>query len=118
GLSAAGGKLYFVDAETSSLRVLDGGKVKTLIGTGLFDFGYKEGKQGTARMQHPLGLVADDKGVFVADSYNHSIRRYDFARGILSNVIGHDMRGSRDGAFAEASLNEPGDVGEYGGKLY
>ena len=37
-------KLYFVDAETSSLRVLDeAGNVKTLIGKGLFDFGHKNG---------------------------------------------------------------------------
>ncbi len=56
GLSAYGGKLYFVDSETSSLRVYDGREIHTLIGTGLFDFGYKEGKQGAALMQHPLGV--------------------------------------------------------------
>src|SRR5262249_38203482 len=69
GLSASEGSLYFVDSETSSLRELRDGKVRTLIGTGLFDFGFKDGKQGVARLQHPLGLWADASGIYVADSY-------------------------------------------------
>jgi thiol-disulfide isomerase/thioredoxin len=118
GLSAAGGKLYFVDSETSSLRVFENGEIKTLIGTGLFDFGYKEGKQGTALMQHPLGLFASDKEVYVADAYNHSIRRYDPATGILSNFAGHDVRGNKDGDFAKAEFNEPNDILQVGNKFY
>lgn len=109
GLSAFGGKLYFVDSETSSLRVLENGNIKTLIGTGLFDFGYKEGKQGTALMQHAIGVFADSTGVYIADSYNHSIRRYDPATGILSNFAGNGERGT---------FNEPNDVLKVGDKLY
>ncbi|MDE3059494.1 MAG: redoxin domain-containing protein [Pseudomonadota bacterium] len=118
GLSAATGKLYFVDSETSSLRVFDGGEVKTLIGTGLFDFGYAEGRRGVALMQHPLGLYADTAAVYIADSYNHSIRRFDPATGMLSNFAGHGARGSKDGALAEAEFNEPNDVLKIGNTLY
>ena len=118
GLSATANKLYFVDAETSSLRAFEKGQIKTLIGTGLFDFGYKEGKQGAARMQHPLGLYADATGVYVADSYNHSIRRYDLNTGTLSNFAGHGVRGKKDGPLAEAEFNEPNDVLLVGNKLY
>ncbi len=110
GLSAADGKLYFVDAETSSMRVFEKGEVKTLIGTGLFDFGYKEGKQGTALMQHPLGLFANNSGVYIADSYNHSIRRFVPATGVLSNFAGHGVRGQKDGPLADAEFNEPNDI--------
>ncbi len=118
GLSALGDKLYFVDAETSSLRVLSGGKVTTLIGTGLFDFGYREGVQGAARMQHPLGLFADDSGVYVADSYNHSIRRYDPATGILHNFAGKGARGKDDGSALSASFNEPNAIARVGDALF
>ncbi len=118
GLSATAGKLYFVDSETSSLRVFEKGEVKTLIGTGLFDFGYKEGVKGTALMQHPLGVFAGSTDIFVADSYNHSIRRFDPATGVLSNFAGHGARGNKDGTFAEAEFNEPNDVLQIGNKLY
>jgi len=118
GLSAVGGKLYFVDAETSSLRVLENGEVKTLIGTGLFDFGYKEGARDMALMQHPLGLLAADKEIFIADSYNHSIRRFDPATGLLSNFAGHGERGAEDGALAQAEFNEPNAIARIGEKLY
>ena len=113
-----GDTLYFVDAETSSLRKLQNGEVTTLIGSGLFDFGYKEGTKTTALMQHPLGLVADDKQVFIADSYNHSIRRYDIATGTLSNFIGQGQRGTKDGDFKTARFNEPNAIIKVGDKLY
>lgn len=78
GLSVQNNVLYFVDAETSSLRSYDGTKVKTLIGTGLFDFGLKDGPIGTAMMQHPLGVYADQYNkIYIADAYNHKIRLYE-----------------------------------------
>ncbi len=110
GLATHGGKLYFVDAETSSLRVLENGKITTLIGSGLFDFGFRDGKRGTALMQHAIGVHADDSGVYIADSYNHSIRRYDPASGMLTTYAGHGVRGNADGAAAQASFNEPNDL--------
>lgn len=118
GLAAYGGKLYFVDAETSSLRVVDDGRVKTLIGSGLFDFGYKEGKRGAGQMQHPLGLTADDSGIYVADAYNHSVRRFDLKTGVLSNFAGHGERGHADGTLKDASFNEPSGITRLKDVLY
>jgi thiol-disulfide isomerase/thioredoxin len=91
GVSSYEGKLYFVDAESSSLRVLDNGNVTTLIGSGLFDFGFKEGKKGAGQLQHPQGLYASKDGIFIADSYNHALRRYDLASGVLYNVSAQRM---------------------------
>jgi len=118
GLSALGDKLYFVDAETSSLRVLQDGNVTTLIGSGLFDFGYQDGAKGTALMQHPLGVFAADSGITIADSYNHSIRRYDLASRQLSTLAGNGKRGNEDGALASARFNEPNALMQIGNKLY
>lgn len=118
GLSVLDGKLYFVDSETSSLRVLDGKSITTLIGTGLFDFGYEEGGRSQARMQHALGIYADDDGIYIADSYNHSIRRYDAEDEELHNYAGHAERGNNEGALLKASFNEPNDIERVGEKLY
>lgn len=118
GLSATGGKLYFVDSETSSLRVYENGEVKTLIGSGLFDFGFKDGAKGAALMQHAIGVFADETGVYVADSYNHSIRCYDPKTGELTTFAGHGARGNKDGAAAQAEFNEPNDLLKIGDRFY
>ena len=118
GLSRSGGKLYFVDAESSSLRVLENGKVTTLIGTGLFDFGYAEGDRATAKLQHPLGIYATEESIYVTDTYNHSIRRYDVATGKLLNFSGQGKRGSEDGAVEKAGFNEPSGIIEVTKKFY
>lgn len=118
GLSALGDKLYFVDSETSSLRVLQNGEIETLIGTGLFDFGYAEGKQGRGLLQHPLGLFADESGVYIADSYNHSIRRYDFADKAIRNYIGDGKRGNASGKLSDSRFSEPNDIIKIGDVFY
>ena len=110
GLSVVGDKLYFVDSETSSLRVLENDKVTTLIGTGLFDFGYKEGMRKKALMQHSLGVYADAENVYIADSYNHSIRRYNPKKKFLHNYAGDGKRGNEAGKLEEAAFNEPNDI--------
>ena len=96
GLSKVGDKLYFVDAETSSLRVLEKGVITTLIGKGLFDFGLVDGDVKTALMQHTTGVFATEDKVYLADSYNHAVRVYDVKTKKLSTLA----RG----------LKEPNDV--------
>jgi thiol-disulfide isomerase/thioredoxin len=117
GLSVVGSKLYFVDSETSSLRVFEKGIVTTLIGTGLFDFGFADGKRGAGLLQHPLGLEANEKEVLIADSYNHAIRRFDVATGQLTTISGNGKPGDRDGPLADAQFNEPNDIIRLGDKL-
>lgn len=78
-------RVWFVDSETSSLRYItaEGGPgpafdIATAVGEGLFDFGFRDGPSGDARLQHPLGLaVLPDGSIAVADTYNGAIRRYD-----------------------------------------
>jgi len=48
--------LWFVDAESSSLRKIENGEVTTLIGEGLFTYG--DSNEGEILLQHPQGLCA------------------------------------------------------------
>ncbi len=99
-------KLYFIDSESSALRVLDkDGEVKTLIGKGLFDFGHKNGKKDMALMQHPLGLTIDDTGVYIVDSFNHVVRRYGLSTGEIQDVIG-GKKGSTLGSPENTGFDE------------
>jgi len=97
-VSADGAKLWVADSETSAIRWVeragDGGghQVHTAVGTGLFDFGHRDGDAGQALFQHPLGVtVLPDGSVAVSDTYNHALRRFDPATGQVS-TLATDLR--------------------------
>lgn len=107
-MSVYDGKLYFIDSETSSLRFIDkSGNVETLIGKGLFDFGYKNGNKSEALMQHPLGLLVDDTAAYIVDSFNHKIRKYDFSTRQIQDFAGSKKRGENLGSPNVTEFNEP-----------
>ncbi|WKE70638.1 NHL domain-containing thioredoxin family protein [Streptomyces sp. WP-1] len=97
GLAATADRLWLADSETSALRWVDpDGAVHTAVGTGLFDFGHRDGAAGQALFQHPLGVTAlPDGSVAVADTYNHALRRYDPASGEVT-TLATDLREPSD----------------------
>ena len=87
GLAADGDTLWLADAETSALRFVRDGEVHTAVGTGLFDFGFRDGPAEQALLQHPLGVaVLPDGSVAVADTYNGAVRRYDPHSGSVTTL--------------------------------
>jgi hypothetical protein len=61
--------------------------VSTLVGTGLFDFGFRDGPAAEALLQHPLGVtVLPDGSVAVSDTYNGAVRRFDPATGTVTTL--------------------------------
>ncbi|MFF7143606.1 NHL domain-containing thioredoxin family protein [Streptomyces nodosus] len=96
-VSADGERLWLADSETSALRWVDrDGAVHTAVGTGLFDFGHRDGAAGQALFQHPLGVTAlPDGSVAVSDTYNHALRRYDPATDEVS-TLATDLREPSD----------------------
>ncbi len=62
-------------------------RVHTVVGKGLFDFGFQDGPAGDALLQHPLGVtVLPDGSVAVCDTYNGAVRRYDPRTGTLTTM--------------------------------
>ncbi len=121
GISTDGTKLYFADSEVSAVRSADldpAGRVETLIGQGLFEFGDKDGTPPGARLQHPLGVAYHDGFVYVADTYNHKIKKIDPKTKELTTFIGTGKRGVADGPAASALLNEPSGICFADGRLY
>ena len=104
GITIAGDGLLAADAESSAVREVDltaSGGVRTVVGTGLFDFGDVAGVGDAARLQHPQGIaVGPDGRVLVCDSYNDSLRWLDRAeRRVTTWVRGlHEPGGIAIGA--------------------
>ncbi len=109
GLAADGSRLWLADSETSSLRYLEHGVVRTAVGTGLFDFGFRDGPADEALLQHPLGVtVLPDGSVAVCDTYNGAVRRYDPTTGTV-DTLATDLA-EPSGAVLDASTG-PGHRG-------
>ncbi|MFJ9815854.1 NHL domain-containing thioredoxin family protein [Streptomyces sp. NPDC101151] len=105
GLAATADRLWLADSETSALRWVDpDGHVHTAVGSGLFDFGHRDGAADQALFQHPLGVTAlPDGSVAVADTYNHALRRFDPATGEVS-TLATDLREPSDAVLVGGDI--------------
>ncbi len=118
---SSGERLYFADSETSSIRSCDlspGGSVRTLIGLGLFEFGDVDGEDFRVRMQHPIGITHHDGVLYVADTYNHKIKRVLPKTRSAFTVAGTGSPGHVDGPFVQARFSEPSGLSIANGKMY
>jgi DNA-binding beta-propeller fold protein YncE/thiol-disulfide isomerase/thioredoxin len=91
GITSIGDNLYFADSEVSAIRRASSkdGAVDTLIGKGLFEFGFIDGPFESARLQHCLGVVAEgDDKLLVADTYNNALREIDLKSKTIKTLLG------------------------------
>lgn len=116
--------IYFADSETSSIREIDlnTGYVRTIVGHGLFVFGYRDGNADQALFQHPLGVCATQDKIFVADTYNSAIRVIDKKTDQVSTLVGKKGTSTMcrldDPACDTLGLYEPSDIKWYNDKIY
>jgi thiol-disulfide isomerase/thioredoxin len=120
GITTDGTLLYVADSETSAIRSISlgiNGVVQTIIGEGLFEFGDKDGiGKEQVRLQHPLGLTYHDNLLYVADTYNHKIKKIGPATATSTTYLGSGKPGRRDGQAPE--FYEPGGLSPAADKLY
>ncbi|HKC86351.1 MAG TPA: serine/threonine protein kinase, partial [Blastocatellia bacterium] len=95
------GNLYISDTGNNRIRVIRGGVISTVAGTGRAGFG-GDGKEAlAAELNTPQKIaVAKDGGVFIADRANHRVRKID-ARGFITTVAGE---GKPTGMFLDPEV--------------
>ncbi len=121
GIVTDGERLYFADSETSAIRSAEldpNGKVRTIIGLGLFEFGDRDGDGHHVRLQHPLGIVHKDGVLYVADTYNHKVKEIMPIARSARTLLGAGVAGRRNGPGSEATFSEPSGLSIANGKLY
>ena len=122
GLATDGRLLYVADSEASAVRAVEpgpGGAIRTIVGEGLFEFGDADGiGPASVRLQHPLGLAWHGDVLFVADTYNHKIKRLDPRTGECRTLLGAGAPGHADGAAGAARFSEPSGVSVAAGRLF
>ncbi|KAL7588310.1 hypothetical protein Lser_V15G39866 [Lactuca serriola] len=112
---------YIADSESSSIRALNltTGGSRLVVGgdpvfsDNLFKFGDRDGIGSEVLLQHPLGVLCGKDGqIYVADSYNHKIKKVDPATKKVSTIAGTGKAGFKDGSALSAQLSEPAGIVE------
>jgi thiol-disulfide isomerase/thioredoxin len=101
GLATDGENLFVADSEVSGVRVITGihGRevlVRTIVGQGLFDFGDREGRGASVRLQHCLGLAYSGGHLYIADTYNNRIKICEPRNRSVKFFVGTHTAGATD----------------------
>ncbi|CAD5196877.1 unnamed protein product [Musa acuminata subsp. malaccensis] len=116
-------EVYVADSESSSIRSVDlktgGSRLLAggdpLIPDNLFRFGDHDGIGTDVLLQHPLGIFCRKDGqIYIADSYNHKIKKLDPITRKVTTVAGTGNAGFKDGPPQLARLSEPSGIVEAG----
>lgn len=115
------GNLYINDIANNLIRKVDvDGIITTYAGTGEYGYTGDGGEAIKATFAEIYGIAMDKTcgDLFLADYFNHCIRKIDKATGIISTVVGCGEEGySGDGGHAlKARISRPVAIyiGEYG----
>src|SRR6202140_208218 len=82
--------VYVADTLNNRVRSIDGGGIiRTLV---------------AAPLNQPRGLAINGDGLYIADTYNNVVRRFDLVTGSLTTVAGTGNAGYTDGVLATTAL--------------
>ena len=108
------GNLWVALREGNAIYTLDlsGGIIHHIAGTGKKGFTGDGGPAKEATFSGPKGIsVAPDGNVFIADTENHVIRRFDVRSGIITRIAGTGVKGhGPDGDPLACALDRPHGV--------
>ena len=106
------GNIYLAHWDSHSVCRIDRltGSIRTFAGTGEPGYSGDGGLAADAQLNSPQGLAVDaDGNVYIADTWNHRVRRVDADTGVITSFAGTgEARSAGDGGPAsEASLLWP-----------
>ena len=104
---AANGDVYFADRDNNVIRKVDAatGDISTVAGGGSLQTG--DGTLATVAWTNtPHDVAVDGAGnIYIADTFNHRIRKVDIGTGLISTIGGTGVQGyGGDGGAATAAL--------------
>jgi len=103
GITTDGTNLYVADRSNNRIRkiVISTGVVTTLAGS---SEGSTDATGTSARFYRPSGITTDGTNLYVADMYNHRIRKIVIDNGTVTTLAGQSDNGSTDATGTSASF--------------
>ena len=120
GITTDGINLYIADTFNHTIRkiVIATGEVTTLAGSA-GSSGSADGTGSAALFNSPNGITTDGTNLYVADSFNHTIRKIIIATMEVTTLAGSmGVSGSADGIGSAAQFNAPTGITTDGTVLY
>jgi hypothetical protein len=120
GITTDGTNLFVLDVSNNTLRkiVISTGEVTTLAGTAGVK-GSSDGKGSAAQFDAPRGIATDGTNLFVADTFNKTLRKIVINTGDVTTLVGSAGKsGDADGAGNAARFHFPQGVTVVGSELY
>lgn len=120
GITTDGTNLYVADSGNHTLRkiVISTAAVTTIAGQATVP-GSADGTGTAATFNYPHGITTDGANLYVADRFNHTIRRLVLSSGAVSTIAGQaGVAGHADGTGAAATFNYPDGITTDGTNLY
>ena len=94
------GNIYIADNSNHRIRkvTVSTGIISTIAGTGTASYSGDNGAATSATLNYPFGVGIDTAGnVYIADTYNHRIRKVTISTGIITTFAGSSTSGSYSG---------------------
>ena len=120
GITMDGTNLYVADYGNSTIRkiVISTGAVTTMAGTATA-IGSADGTAAAARFDFPFGITTDGTNLYVADTYNSTIRMIVISTGAVTTMAGTaGATGYTDGTGAGSTFYFPFGITTDGTNLY
>ena len=117
-ITSDGTNLYVADSNNHEIRkiVIATGVVTTLAGS--TTSGSADGNGTAATFKFPRGITTDGTNLYVADTYNYTIRKIVIATSAVTTLAGSGSAGSADGNGTAATFNLPRGITTDGTSLY
>ncbi|MCB1191454.1 MAG: hypothetical protein H7A23_03400 [Leptospiraceae bacterium] len=120
GITTDGTNLYVADTQNATIRkiVISSGVVTTLAGIASSS-GTVDGTGTSAQFNQPSGITTDGTNVYVADTFNYTIRKVVISTGVVTTIAGTTgSSGTTDGTGTSAKFNRPYGITTDGTNLY
>lgn len=118
GIATDGTSLFLTEVSDHSIHAIniETGVLTTVAGSG-FE-GAEDGVGTEASFKMPAGVTTDGINLYVADTFNHKIRRVAVATGEVITLAGTWFPSAEDGPGLTAGFNQPSDITTDGVSLY
>ncbi len=120
GLTIMDDMLYIADTDSNTIRRVDknSGQTVTVAGTANTS-GKRDGTGKSALFTFPYGIANDGNYLYIADTYNHTIRRMNPNTGEVITLTGKaGQSGFANGSLSEALFYRPSGLSIKGGELF
>lgn len=110
GITTDGRNLYVVDFGNHRVRkiAIASASVTTLAGGKDMTAETAVGSAEDIAFNYPTGITSDGRNLFVADTFNRTVRKIVIASGIVTTLAGKaDLEGALDATGSEARFKEP-----------